>query len=62
MDNKEKIMYLIIENKPHEAIRYLGYIKSEVLMNEFLKNHKNCSCYELKPIFEEEKEEEYDLK
>jgi hypothetical protein len=62
LDNKEKIMYLIIENKPHEAIRYLGYIKSETLKEKFLKEHKNCSCYKLKPVFKEEKEEEYDLK
>ncbi len=55
-------MYLIIENKPHEAIRYLGYIKSETLKEKFLKEHKNCSCYKLKPVFKEEKEEEYDLK
>ena len=55
-------MYLIIENKPHEAISYLGYIKSEILLDRFMKEHKNCSSYKIKPIFKEEEEEEYDLK
>ena len=55
-------MYLIIENKPHDAIRFLGYIKSDNLKERFLKDHKNCSSYKLKPIYKEEEEEEYDLR
>ena len=55
-------MYLIIENKPHEAIRFVGYIKSKTLMEKYLKDHKNCSSYEIKPVFEDEKEEDWDLK
>ena len=55
-------MYLIIENKPHEAISYLGYIKSKELMEKFLRENKNCSSYKLKPVFKEEDEEEYDLR
>ena len=59
---KGEKMYLIIENKPHEAIRFVGYIKSKALMEKYLKDHKKCSSYEIKPIFEDEKEEEWDLR
>lgn len=55
-------MYLIIENKPHEAIRFVGYIKSKALMEKFLKENKNCSSYQLRPIFNEEDTEDWDLK
>ena len=55
-------MYLIIRNRPHEAIEYVGYIKSKTLMEKFLKENKNYSSYKLRPIFDEEDEEGWDLK